>query len=56
MTKSVDPRVLEHEEVLGTLGTEKVLPQTPWRWLSVVAVLIIVIGGAIILVRRLTGA
>ena len=54
VAKTVD-RVLEHEEVAGTLGTETVLPQTPWRWLSVVAVLIIVIGGAIILVRRLTG-
>lgn len=49
-------RVLEHEEVAGTLGTETVVPQTPWRLLSVVAVLIIVIGGAIVLVRRLTGA
>ena len=48
-------RVLEHE-VAGTLGTETVLPETPWRWLSVfVAVLIIAIGGAAILVRRLTG-
>ena len=53
VAKTVD-RVLEHEEVAGTLGTETVLPQTPWRWLSVVAVLIIVIGGAIILVQRLT--
>ena len=48
-------RVLEHEEVVGTLGTKTVLPQTPWRLLSVVAVLIIAIGGAIILTRRLTG-
>ena len=40
----------------AALGIETVTPETPWRWLGTFAgVMVIAIGGAAILVRRLTG-
>ena len=48
-------RVLDHE-VMGGPGTETVPRETPWRWLSTFAVVVVIaLGGAAILVRRLTG-